>query len=165
MGKAAPKRRRIVLGIVTLATVLTGILVLLVHPTAVTTNTYIDANSGDVRVETTVFGLPVGDTIKQTQFSREVRRLGIAVPHERAWQLVLTEKGLLLGTHIGYRLGGVPDLLDWIVALFERGRLSDQERLVVVEKILGRLRNEETDRHDITDELTALSRKVNNEAK
>jgi len=165
MGNSGPTPGHRALWIVILALLLTGILVLLVHPSAVTTNTYIDANSGDVRVETAVFGLRVRDRTKVTRFSREVRRLGIAVPQNRAWQPVLTEKGLLMGTHIDYSLGGVPDLLGWIVELFERERVSDQERLVVLERILGTLRNEKSDRGDITDELTVLSRKVNKEAK
>ncbi len=163
MGNVGRKKGHRALWIVIAALLLTGILVLSVHPSAVTTNTYIDANSGDVRVETTVFGLPVKDTIKKTQFSREVRRLNRAVLQNRAWQPVLIEEGLLMGTHIDGRLGGVPDLLDWIVGLLERARVPDQERLVVMERILGTLRNEKSDRGDITDELSVLSSRLNKE--
>ena len=165
MDNSDPKPWHSALQVVVLTLLLTGILVLLVHPRAVNTNTYIDANSGDLRIETTVFGFCIRDTIKVTPFSQEVRRLGIAIQQDRHWRPVLTEEGLLMGSHTDCRLGGVPDLLGWIVSLFERGRVSDQERLVVGERILGILKNEESDRADITDELTVLSKKVNEEAK
>ena len=165
MGKAGSKRRRIVLGIVTLATVLTGILVLLVHPSAVTTNTYIDANRGDVRVETTVCGLRVRDTVSVTRFSREVRRLGITVRHERDWRPVLVEEGLLLGTHIDFRLTGTAGDLELLIDIFEQGKVSDEERLVILQRILVSLKKLTHGEREIREQVAAMENAVYEEAK
>ncbi len=155
--------RRLVHGalwIVILGLLLIGILILLVHPRVFNTNTYIDANSGDLRVETTVCGLRVWDRIRTTPFSREVRRLDIPTPKDRAWQLALKEKGLLGGGHTHSILGRVVVDLESLMRIFAHGEVADQERRVILQKILVSFKDSRLAIGEVRDQVKAMENKV-----
>ena len=56
------------------------------QPPMVVKHTDLDINSGDVRYQVSVCGLPVKNRVMESSLSREVRRLNIVVPPERVWK-------------------------------------------------------------------------------
>ena len=141
------------------AFLLIGVLVLLVHSRVFNTNTYIDINSGDLRVETTVCGLRVWNRIRVTTFSREVRRLGIDVPQSRVWRLARTEQAMLMGTHSHVRLDPVRHDLELLMEIFAVGNVPDHDRLVILESILMSLKKKRPE-VEIRDQIKAIEEKV-----
>ena len=144
---------------VAVALLLIGIFILLVHPRVFITNTYMDVNSGDVRAVTTLRGLRIWDNVRTTPFSREVRRLGIAVPKDRVWRLARTEQAMLMGTHSHARLDPVRHDLGLLMEIFIIGNVPDQERLVILESILESLKNKRP-ASEIRDQIKAVEEKV-----
>lgn len=132
---------------------------LLVHPRIFITNTYVDVNSGDLKMETTICGLRIWNRIRKTPFSREVRRLGIAVPQDRAWRLARTEQAMLMGTHSHARLDPVRHDLRLLIEIFTVGKVSNQDRLVILESILKSLKKNRPG-GEIRDQIKALEEEV-----
>ncbi|HUT45411.1 MAG TPA: hypothetical protein VMX36_03965 [Sedimentisphaerales bacterium] len=77
------RAKHIVLGVIIFAAVSLGTYPLLKHPRVFSICKDIDLNSGDVREQINACFLRIKDEVQTTPFSREVRRLGIAVPEER----------------------------------------------------------------------------------
>lgn len=118
------------------------------------TTTYIDVNSGDVRTETTICSFRVSDEIRVTQFSQEVRRLGIPIPENPAWRPVVT-KGLT-GPSVGHTLSSVIGQCKLLIAVFAQEEVSDEERVVILKSILGSLKKGKLADREIEDQLRAL---------
>ena len=116
--------------------------------------TYIDINSGDVRTETTICSLPINDEIRVTQFSQEVRRLGVAIPKNPKWKPVVTRG--LTGSDLGHTLSPVIGQCKLLMDIFVQENVPDEERLVVLKSILGSLEKGELAKHEIDDQLRAL---------
>lgn len=138
---------------------LVGIFVLLVHPRVFGTNTYMDVNSGDIRMETTFCGLRIWNYVRKTPFSREVRRLGIPIVDDPIWRLARTEEALVMGTHSHGRLDRVRYDLELLTRMFAHGDLPDQERLVILEGLLESLKKQKLG-GEISDRIKALEDNV-----
>ena len=91
--------------------------------------THVDINSGDVR----------GATIAETPLSKEVRRLGIAVPAERKWMLMSSHND---GTYVDSVYRFVPGVGAMLVRLLDETHTPDEERRVTLEKFMTNLRTE-----------------------
>ena len=137
-----------------------GILLMLVHPRVFSNNTYIDTNSGDIRKETTFFGLRVWDRIITTRFSREVRRLGISAPKGRAWQLGFEQKGKLMGRLNDLRFGYVAVKLELLMGTIAHGELTDQELRVILQRVLASLNDSQLAMREISAQLDEMERKI-----
>ena len=118
------------------------------------TATYIDVNSGDLRTETTICSFRVSDGIRATQFSQEVRGLGIPIPANRAWQPVVTTG--LTGPSVGHTLSSVIGQCELLMAVFGQEEVSDEERLVILKSTLGSLKKGNLAEREIEDQLRAL---------
>jgi len=122
----------------------------------------IDLNSGDIRVQVNVCFMQVKNEIQTTPFSREVRRLGIAVPQERRWVRRSTEViRVLYKGCIYYSYGRTFSQCKTLMMIFKDGDVPDAERAAIMQKILthwqsrggGELRM-------VDEELQALAKKV-----
>ena len=119
-----------------------------------------DLNSGDVRWYTYACLVKIKDEIKTTQFSQEVRRLGINVPQERKW--VPTYTKFLIFKDILYVYGQTPTDCNYLIKLFDKGNVSDENRRIILQKFITIL---QTGDHRnvplmITEEIQAEAEKV-----
>lgn len=109
---------------------------LLGFPHIFSINRGLDLNSGDERVYVYVCFLKIKDDIKTTPFSREVRRLGIAVPQERKWIGTHTKLFTILRKiDIYYVYGGTPTQCNFLIWLFDYGNVPDDNRRIILQQI------------------------------
>lgn len=107
---------------------------LLGFPRVFSINRDFDLNSGDVRWYTYVCFLKIKDEIKTTQFSQEVRRLDIDVPQERKW--VPTHIKFLIFKYINYVYGRTPEECNYLIKLFDKGNVSEENRRIILQKFM-----------------------------
>jgi len=122
-----------------------------------------DLNSGDERVYVYVCFLKIKDKIHVTPFSQEVRRLGIAVPKERKWVSTSTKlQRLITKRYICSIYGCIPADCNFLIWLFDKGNLSDENRRIILQKFLTILQSGDHRNvpRVITEELQAEAEKV-----
>jgi hypothetical protein len=102
-----------------------------------------DITSGDYRYRVYFCGIPVKSEIEESSLSREVRRLGIAVPAKRQWRRMWRYYG---GVHSDSCYGFAMGHCDELVSLFERTNAGDEERRDVLGRLMTALRTQERDR-------------------
>ena len=106
-------------------------------PRVFSINKDFDLNSGDEGVYVYVCFLKIKDEIHTTPFSREIRRLGIAVPQERKW--ILTSMKLLrliTKRYICPIYVGTPAECNFLTGLFDYGDVPDENRRIILQEIL-----------------------------
>ncbi|MFC1604886.1 hypothetical protein ACFL5F_07655 [Planctomycetota bacterium] len=110
---------------------------LLGFPRVFSINRDFDLNSGDVRWYTYACFLKIKDEIKTTQFSQEIRRLGIEIPLERKWVGTYTKLFTILRKiYICYVYGGTPTECNYLITLFDKGNVSDENRRIILQKFM-----------------------------
>jgi hypothetical protein len=126
----------LILIIVVLVLLLLGVCkeFLLGFPRVYSINMDFDLNSGDVRWYTYACFLKIKDEIKTTQFSKEVRRLGIDVPQERKWAPTYTK--FLINKDVLYVYGQTPGDCNYLIKLFDKGNVSDEDRRIILQKFI-----------------------------
>lgn len=97
--------------------------------------TVIDVNSGDIARQTYLCGRQINEDIQESAFSREVRRLGIAVPKGRHWRTV-TAKTALRSETAGGPYGNLINECNLIMWFLDRFKVPDAERSAVVSETL-----------------------------
>jgi len=101
--------------------------------------TDIDLNSGDLRHQGRVCSLVVSTRIEESPLSREVRRLGIAVPANRVWTHAF-EGRLVRGVCADYYYGRIFSYGRQLLMLLDLANAADEERRAVVERFITSLR-------------------------
>jgi hypothetical protein len=96
--------------------------------------TQMDINSGDVRDRIYIFGVSVTRKVDETPLSREVRRLGIAIPEAPEWQFMNGHSSG--GVFSDGWLGSAWAACCGLVSLLDRTRTPDEDRRVVLQKVL-----------------------------
>jgi len=97
-------------------------------------NTDIDINSGDFRDRVCVFCAPVKDRVYDSELSREVRRLGVGIPATRVWK------------RMGQKYIRVLISCEELLNTLNEVKAPDEERRVVLERLMTSLRTEDADR-------------------
>jgi hypothetical protein len=96
-----------------------------------------DLNSGDYRYEKYIYTLKIKDEIEMTDFSKEVRRLGISIPDERIW--VFLSGSSVTPFFSGQRADGklgISGNLRRLMMLLDTNEISDSQRTSIIEEIL-----------------------------
>jgi hypothetical protein len=107
----------------------------------------VDLNSGDIRTQEYSSDGSLKATISETSLSREVRRLGIQVPEGRKWALV--SAGPHPGPKGAYADGAcafVEERGGQLVQIFDKAKIPDGERRIVLEKFMMSLQTEDPHR-------------------
>lgn len=100
----------------------------------------VDITTGDYRNRVYVCGVPVKSETLESLLSREVRRLGMAVPAEREWKYMGRHfGGVYRDSSYGFMMGPCENL----VVIFEETNTSDEERRAILEKLMEMLRTDE----------------------
>jgi len=115
--------------------------------------TDIDINSGDTRHGVYVLSLCMKNEIQESDLSREVRRLGIAIPATRVWKRAF-ESHLVNQSHTDYSYGHVVATCDQLLCILDLTKASDQERRVALESLMTGLRTGNP--HQAQDQLFLL---------
>jgi hypothetical protein len=110
--------------------------------------TAIDVHSGDIARRTYVCDRKVRETIEETAFSREVRRLGIALPEGRYWRSA--------GGRYGYLIGDCR----LVVLAMDELRMPDAERAVLLKEILTIIQAKDIDRRRLENIQTELGKQL-----
>jgi hypothetical protein len=131
--------RILLLGIL-LAVVLLWLHPLLGHPWIFSAHEDIDINSGDIRHQVYVCSFRVKDGIEESAFSREVRRLGIAIPTPPVWKRVQT-RFLVSSICVDYTYGPAIGACNSLLAVLTESNASDQDRRIILQKFLATLQN------------------------
>lgn len=119
----------------------------------------IDANTGDVRVQVYICSLQTKSEIEMTPFSQEVRRLSIPVLENRVWRRV--GRKLLTRTYICPTYRSTIRQCNTLMEMFDYGHVSDEDRRVILQKILMALQSENgRELREIDAELNALAEEV-----
>lgn len=98
----------------------------------------IDLNSGDLRHQVRVCSLVVSTRIEESPLSREVRRLGIPVPANRAWRHAF-EGRLVRGVCVDYWYGSVYVQIHTLLSLLDQTKTPDEERRVILTELMTSL--------------------------
>ncbi len=114
--------------------------------------TAIDVHSGDVRTQIRVLGIECREQVRTSVFSREVRRLGIEIPEERMWTDMYYHS--LMGRVFASRYAPALHHSVLIVDLLDRMKASDEDRRIIVERVLRHLRQGQFD--EIYEQFGAL---------
>jgi hypothetical protein len=102
----------------------------------------VDITTGDYRNRVYVCGVPVKSETWESLLSREVRRLGVAVPVEREWKYMGRHfGGVYRDSSYGFMMGPCENL----VAVLEETNTPDEERRAILDKLMKMLRAEEPD--------------------
>jgi hypothetical protein len=103
----------------------------------------VDITSGDDRYRVYFCCIPVKSEIGESPLSREVRRLGIAVPAERQWRHMWSHYG---GVYTDSFYGFAMARCDALVTLLESANAADEERRDVLVRLMTVLRTQERGR-------------------
>ena len=104
--------------------------------------TDLDINSGDLRYEVRVCYVPIRREISESVLSREVRRLGIAIPTKRAWQPAFLQRRE--PRFVSYWYGTiVKGVFQELVEVFDQAHIPDKERTVILGNFMNSLRGDE----------------------
>lgn len=151
--------RHIILGIIIFAAAFFGIYPSLANPRVFSICQDIDLNSGDIQEQINVCFVRIKDEVQTTPFSREVRRLGIVVPQERRWVRAYTK--VLTIACIFHLYGETFSQCNSVMRMFEDGHIPDEERLIIVKRILTNWQSKDPrDLHKVNEELEATAEKV-----
>ena len=131
------KRTRFVILSVSLILIILLLLLLSGHSTVYSRYGDIDINSGDLRWQTYLFSLLIKEEIQETDFSREVRRLGIPVGEDRIWEHCIM---ITLIRRRGYQYGGTVVDLAELINILDFTDTSDQDRIAILHRTLTALR-------------------------
>ncbi len=137
------KRKTILLMSVVILYFLIKIIDFIYNPNIYSTDNYTDLYSGDIKVEKYFLSLKIKEDIYLTEFSNEVRRLGINIPDNRKWSSRNSEK---------YSLGLFPELIDgvglyievylnMIMSDFIKYKISDSVRITIIQEVLSCIKN------------------------
>jgi hypothetical protein len=110
----------------------------------------IDINSGDIRTQVCLLGIPTAKT-EASAFSCEIRRLRINASETPVWKCinVRTFKGFAVGTYDG----AIEDC-NFLVQLLSVSKMQDENRARILSKALVNLQTGELDQtHDLIDEV------------
>jgi hypothetical protein len=110
--------------------------------------TVIDVNSGDIARQTYVCGRQVREDIEESVFSREVRRLGIAVPKGRHWRSV------------GDRYVSLVTDCKMTIFAMDRLKMPDAERSTRLAEILAIMQAEDIDMRRLGEMMSQLGQKL-----
>jgi len=157
------KIRYFVICLVALLLLVVCVDLLLGVPRVFSINTDFDLNSGDERVYVYVCFLKIKDKIQTTPFSQEIRRLGIYVPQERKWVGTSTKLlRLITKRYICYVYGGVPAECNFLIWLFDKSNVPDENRRIILQKFIKILQSGDHRNvpQMITEELQAEAEKV-----
>ncbi len=102
----------------------------------------VDVTTGDYRNRVYVCGVPVKGETWESLLSREVRRLGVAVPAEREWKYMGRHFG---GVHRDSSYGFMMGPCESLVVILEETNTPDEERRAILDKLMKMLRTEEPD--------------------
>ena len=121
---------------------------------------YIDANSGDLRVQVYICSLQAESYVKSTPFSKEVRRLGIPIAENRMWRPVST-RCLRGGRHIHYTYRKTIRKCDELMEMFDQRNVPDEDRRIILQNVLAALQSERGRKLSAIDaELNSLAERV-----
>ena len=153
------KTIHLILTIVALLLLVMCVYYLLGFPRVFSINKDFDLNSGDIRVYEYICFLKIKDEIQVTPFSQEIRRLSIDIPKERNWITVQTK--LLISKYINYPYGGIPADCNFLVAVFDHAKLSDENRRITLQEIISILkRGDRKVPHMINEKVTNEAEKL-----
>ena len=108
----------------------------------------IDVNSGDIARQTYLCGRQISEDIQESAFSREVRRLGIAVPKGRHWRSIEDRYTSL-----------VTDCRMTISAM-DRLKMPDAERSTRLVEMLAIMQAEDIDMRRLGEMMSQLGQKL-----
>lgn len=159
------KTLHIVLGVETLLIVLLIVLFFIYWPEEhlyIEKIQDIDINSGDIRFHEYIDGICKKDVIRTTEFSDDIRRLGIDVPENRIWRT--TDKTEIRGsekhsarTNISYLHHSLMSDCLRSTWLLNDANVSDHDRKEVLQEILKKMQSEKL--VEITDLVQKLEKK------
>jgi hypothetical protein len=140
MNRSKPSTLRVTLICVVVTALAFCVWLFLPQSWVLSSNDDVDVNSGDLRDGLSVFGVPLTSRVQESELSREVRRLGMAMPAEREWKH--------MGRHFGgvYRdssYGFMMGPCETLVVILEETNTLDEERRAILEKLMKMLRTEE----------------------
>jgi hypothetical protein len=98
---------------------------------------FIDITSGDLRDETIILGIRVTNTVSESEFSTEVRRLGIPIPGKPVW--MRTHWRGLTGRHSSFDYAEVVYQSRVLVTLLDVLKASDDDRKLILTATLDYL--------------------------
>lgn len=130
------KRTRFIILSVSLILIILLLLPLSGHPAVYSSIEEIDINSGDLRRQTYLFSLLIKEEIRETHFSREVRRLGIPVGEDRIWENCIM---ITLFRRRGNQYGGTVVDLSTLIHILDSTDTSDQDRIAILQRALTAL--------------------------
>ena len=116
----------------------------------------IDINSGDLRQRTFFLDLPTVTHVKQSPFSREVRRLNIPAPEARVWKPMTVSTGTR--ETVEQYAGAIEDC-DFLLEYLKSLRVPDEERVTILSRALSNLqKNNLEDTYDLIGEMANRGR-------
>lgn len=160
------KIRYFIISLVSLLLLVVVVDYLLGFPYIFSINRDLDLNSGDERVYVYTCFLKIKDKIQVTPFSQEIHRLGIDVPKKRKWIGTSTKLlRLITKRYICYVYGGVPANCNFLIAMFNKVNLPDENRRIILNEIMTILHSGNTHNVSkmITEKIQAESEKLLNE--
>ncbi|MBM4024079.1 MAG: hypothetical protein FJ280_01550 [Planctomycetes bacterium] len=142
MNRPRLSRVMIVLSPVVLAMVVFCAWVLLGEPWVFSNNTDLDLHSGALRDQMFVFGVPVKSRVYESELSREIRRLGIAVPATRTWKRI-GQANLVQRHSISSGYSRVLVRCDALLNTLGEVRAPDDERRVILQRLVTILQTQD----------------------